>query len=132
MKLLACYSKYFVDLEYSIIGSILNVPNVKLNDEDSFEAFNFYRSAAWQIRGVTNPLDSMYLAGNDKLYAYRYDWDDHRRFVVAISKSYWSCTCYSTIIGRKPDLVGGHPLSDLIYPPSMSKDIHQKYDVILV
>ena len=24
------------------------------------------------------------------------------------------------------DLVGGYPLSDLIYPPSFSKDLHQK------
>ena len=123
VKLWLATAKYFVDLEYSIIGSILNVPNVKLNDEDSFEAFNFYRSAAWQIRGVTNPLDSMYLAGNDKLYAYRYDWDDHRRFVVADFKKLIGAAHATEIplLAGNSDLVGGYPLSDLIYPPSMSK-----------
>ena len=76
-------SKYFVDLNFSLIGSILNIPKVELINEDSFEAFNYYRSTAWKIRGVDVPLKSLGYAGNNNLYAYRYDWDDHRRLVVA-------------------------------------------------
>jgi len=58
VKLWLATAKYFVDLEFSVFGSVLNIPKVKLNDEDSFEAFNYYRSAAWQIRGVQEPLNA--------------------------------------------------------------------------
>ena len=83
VKLWLATATYFVDLDYSVIGSVLRIPKVKLTNEDSFEAFNFYRSAAWKIRGVDLPLKSLAQAGNDNLYAYRYDWDDHRRLIVA-------------------------------------------------
>ena len=33
---MACSSKYFVELDYSILGSIFGVPKVKLNDKDAF------------------------------------------------------------------------------------------------
>ena len=32
---------------------------------------------------VDDPLRSLYVSGNKDLYAYRYDWDDHRRFLIA-------------------------------------------------
>ena len=83
VKLWLGTARYFVDLEYSFIGSILNIPKVKLIDKNSFEAFNFYRSSAWQLRGVDDPLNSLYKAGNRELYAYRYDWDDHRSLIIA-------------------------------------------------
>ena len=51
-------------------------------DKDAFNVFNSYRSRAWKIRGVDDPLRSLYM-GNKDLYAYRYDWDDHRRFIIA-------------------------------------------------
>ena len=79
VKLWLGTAKYFVDLDYSLIGSILRIPKVKLSNEDSFEAFNYYRSTAWKIRGVDDPLKSLATAGNNNLYAYRYDWDDHRK-----------------------------------------------------
>ena len=83
VKLWLGTAEYFVGLEFSPIGSVLNIPKVKLKDKDAFEAFNYYRSNAWKIRGVDTPLQGLYASGNDNLYAYRYDWDDHRRFVVA-------------------------------------------------
>ena len=76
-------AKYFVNLDYSFIGSIFGVPKVVLNDKDAFNLFNSYRSRAWKIRGVDTPLKSLYKAGNTNLYAYRFDWDDHRRFIIA-------------------------------------------------
>ena len=63
--------------------SILGVPRIKIVNEDAFEAFNYYRSSAWQLRGVKEPLDSLSNYGYTSLYAYRYDWDDHRRWPVA-------------------------------------------------
>jgi para-nitrobenzyl esterase len=123
VKLWLATAKYFVDLEYSLIGSVLRIPKVKLINEESFEAFNFYRSSAWKIRGVDIPLNSLASVGNDKLYAYRYDWDDHRRLVVADFKKLIGAAHATEIplLTGNNDLVGGYPLSDLIYPPSFSK-----------
>jgi para-nitrobenzyl esterase len=83
VKLWIAAAEYFVELDYSLIGSILGIPRVKLKNEASFEAFNYYRSEAWKIRGVIEPISSLNAAGNFNTYAYRYDWDDHRRFVIA-------------------------------------------------
>jgi len=123
VKLWLATARYFVDLDYSLIGSILGVPRVKLSNEDSFEAFNYYRSSAWKIRGVDDPLRSLEQAGNKNLYAYRYDWDDHRRLVVADFKKLIGAAHATEIplLAGNADLVGGYPLSDLIYPPSFSK-----------
>jgi len=123
VKLWLATARYFVDLEYSFIGAILRIPKVKLNNESSFEAFNFYRSSAWKIRGVDNPLKSIANAGNRNLYAYRYDWDDHRRLIVANFKKLIGAAHATEIplLTGSTDLVGGYPLSDLIYPPSISK-----------
>ncbi len=123
VKLWLATARYFVDLDYSLIGSILRIPKVKLNNEASFEAFNYYRSSAWKIRGVDNPLRSLAKTGNKNLYAYRYDWDDHRRLVVADFKQLIGAAHATEIplLAGNTDLVGGYPLSDLIYPPSFSK-----------
>ncbi len=123
VKLWLATARYFVDLDYSLIGSILKIPKVKLNNEDSFEAFNYYRSSAWKIRGVDDPLRSLAQTGNKDLYAYRYDWDDHRRLVVANFKKLIGAAHATEIplLAGNTDLVGGYPLSDLIYPPSFSK-----------
>ena len=83
VKLWLASAKYFVDLDYSFLGSILGVPKVNLNDKSAFNLFNLYRSKAWKIRGVDDPLKNLYKAGNTELFAYRFDWDDHRRFFIA-------------------------------------------------
>ena len=123
VKLWLATARYFVDLEYSFIGSLIRIPKVKLDNEASFEAFNYYRSSAWKIRGVDDPLRSLANTGNKNLYAYRYDWDDHRRLVVADFKKLIGAAHATEIplLTGNSDLVGGYPLSDLIYPPSFSK-----------
>ena len=82
VKLWLGSATYFVELKYSFLGNIFNVPRVKLKDKDAFEAFNYYRSNAWQIRGVDEPLSALKSAGLNNLYAYRYDWDDHRKYLI--------------------------------------------------
>ena len=54
VKLWLASAEYFVELDYSILGSILGVPKVKLKDKEAFNIFNSYRSRAWKIRGVDN------------------------------------------------------------------------------
>ncbi len=123
VKLWLATAEYFVELEFSAVGKVLDIPNVKLKDEDAFEAFNYYRSSAWKIRGVDVPLKALYKSGNNNLYAYRYDWDDHRRYIVADFKKLIGAAHATEIplLAGNSKLVGGYPLSDLIYPSGRSK-----------
>lgn len=128
VKLWLASAMYFVDIDYSILGTIFRVPKVTLKDEDAFNAFNYYRSSAWKIRGVDYPLQSIAKTGNTNLYAYRYDWDDHRKFFIANFKKLIGAAHATEIplLAGDYKLVGGYPLSDLIYPPSLSKRFTSK------
>ena len=121
VKLWIGTAEYFVKLDYSFIGSILGIPRVTLKDEDAFEAFNYYRSEAWKIRGVIEPISSLNKVGFENTYAYRFDWDDHRRFIVADFKKLIGAshgTEISLITGNNK-LVEGYGF--LIYPNGPSK-----------
>ena len=121
VKLWIAAAEYFVELKYSLIGSILGIPKVKLKNENSFEAFNYYRSEAWKIRGVIEPISSLNTAGNLNTYAYKYDWDDHRRFFIADFKKLIGASHGTEIplITGNNDIVGD--LGFLIYPAGPSK-----------
>ena len=126
VKLWLASAKYFVDLDYSFFGSIFGVPKVVLNDKDAFNLFNSYRSRAWKIRGVDNPLRSLHISGNKHLYAYRYDWDDHRRFIIADFRELIGAAHATEI----PLLTGNNKLVGdygfLIYPRGPSKRFTSK------
>jgi len=121
VKLWIGTAEYFVKLEYSFLGSILGIPRVSLKDKDAFEAFNYYRSEAWKVRGVIEPISSLNKAGINDTYAYRFDWDDHRRFIVADFKKLIGAshgTEISLVTGNNK-LVEGYGF--LIYPAGPSK-----------
>ena len=126
VKLWLASAKYFVDLDYSFLGSIFGVPKVVLNDKNAFNIFNSYRSRAWKIRGVDDPLKSLYISGNKDLYAYRYDWDDHRRFIIADFRELIGAAHATEI----PLLTGNNKLVGdygfLIYPTGPSKRFTSK------
>ena len=79
VKLWIGSAKYFAEQEFSFLGKLFGIPRIKIVNRGAFDAFNYYRSSAWQLRGVIEPLSSMNSIGNYDTYAYRYDWDDHRR-----------------------------------------------------
>jgi para-nitrobenzyl esterase len=126
VKLWLGSARYFVDLEYSFIGQVLNIPKVKLKNKHAFESFNYYRSSAWQIRGVDEPLSALKDAGINELYAYRYDWDDHRRYLVANFKEIIGAAHATEI----PLLTGNNKLVGdygfFIYPRGPSKRFTSK------
>ena len=126
VKLWLASAKYFVNLDYSFFGSIFGVPKVVLKDKDAFNLFNSYRSRAWKIRGVDGPLRSLWSAGNNDLYAYRYDWDDHRRFIIADFRELIGAAHATEI----PLLTGNNKLVGdygfLIYPRGPSKRFTSK------
>ena len=126
VKLWLGTADYFVNIEYSLLGEFLNIPKVVLDNKDAFEAFNYYRSAAWQIRGVIDPALSLHNANNKNLYLYRYDWDDHRSFYVANFKELFGAAHATEIplISGDDGLVGDYGF--LIYPKGPSKRFTSK------
>ena len=122
VKFWLAFSEYFVELDFSISGSILGLPKINLKDEDAYEAFNYYRSSAWKVRGVDEPLNALSKAGNNKLFSYRFDWDDQRRFVIADFKQLFGAThaLEVPLLAGDKTLVGGRPVSNFIYPRGIS------------
>ncbi len=122
VKIWLAFSEYFVNVDYSGTGSLFNIPKVILNDKDAFEAFNYYRSNAWKIRGVNEPLNSLAKAGNSKLYSYRFDWDDHRKFLIADFRQLFGAghALEIPLLTGSTKLVGGPPVSNFMYPKGKS------------
>ena len=81
VKLWIGTSLYFVKPEYSFLGSIFNIPRIKMViTEDAFEAFNYYRSSAWQIRKlIQGATAENYWTQVRKTFMHMGDWDDHRK-----------------------------------------------------
>jgi para-nitrobenzyl esterase len=123
VKIWLAFSDYFVTVDYSLSGSIFGLPKVILNDEDAFEAFNYYRSNAWKIRGVNEPLNSLTKAGNSQLYSYRVDWDDRRKFLIADFKQIFGAghALEIPLLTGSTKLVGGPPVSNFMYPKGISR-----------
>ncbi len=122
VKIWLAFSEYFVSVDNSFTGSIFNLPKVVLKNELAFEAFNYYRSNAWRIRGVNDPLNSLSKAGNTKLYSYRFDWDDHREFLFLNFKKLFGAghALEIPLLTRSMKLVGGPPISNFMYPKGIS------------
>ena len=122
VKIWLAFSEYFVTVDYSGTGSLFDIPKVILNDKDAFEAFNYYRSNAWRIRGVNEPLNSLLKAGNSILYSYRFDWDDHRKFLIADFRQLFGAghALEIPLLTGSTKLVGGPPVSNFLYPKGKS------------
>ncbi len=123
VKIWLAFSEYFVTLDNSATSYIFGLPKVVLNNESAYEAFNYYRSSAWKIRGVNEPLNSLASAGNSELYSYRFDWDDRRRLIIANFKSLFGAghALEIPLLTGSTKLVGGSPVSNFMYPKSISK-----------
>ena len=123
VKFWLALSEYFVTVETSPGSSLFNLPKISLKDKDAYEAFNYYRSTAWKVRGVDEPLQSLAKAGNSQLFSYRFDWDDQRRFILADFQELFGATHaleVPLLIGDN-SLVGGSPVSNFVYPKGISK-----------
>jgi len=122
VKIWLAFSEYFVTLDSSVTGSLFNLPKVILKDADAYEAFNYYRSNAWRVRGVYEPLNSLARAGNSQLYSYRFDWDDHRKLIVADFKKLFGAghALEIPLMTGNNKLVGGPPVSNFMYPKGIS------------
>ena len=73
IKLWLGFSKYFIETNQSFLSKGIGIPRVEIKDEEKYQFYNEIRSKGWQLRGVQEPLENMFDAGNKDLYAYRYD-----------------------------------------------------------
>ena len=123
VKVWLAFSEYLVDVDYSLSGSLFSLPKVIIKDESAYEAFNYYRSAAWKLRGVDEPLRSLTLAGNKNLYSYRFDWDDQRKFIIGDFKQLFGAghALEIPLLLGNTMLVGGPPISNFMYPRGISR-----------
>jgi len=123
VKIWLAFSEYLVQVDYSLSGSLFNLPKVTIKDENAYEAMSYYRSAAWKIRGVDEPLKSLASAGNKNLYSYRFDWDDQRKFIIGDFKQLFGAAHALEIPLLLGDtkLVGGPPVSNFMYPRGISR-----------
>ena len=126
VKLWLGLAEYFIEADFSFLGSIFGIPRVKLKNEAAFEAFNYYRSNAWQLRGVIEPLSSMHAAKNYQTYAYRSDWDDHRKYIIADFQKLFGAAHATEIplLTGNNKLVGNYGF--LLYPRGSSKKFTSK------
>ena len=122
VKIWLAFSEYFVTVDYSPTSSLFNLPKATLKNEDAYEAFNYYRSTAWKVRGVNEPLNSLAKSGNSQLYSYRFDWDDHRKFILADFKTLFGAghALEIPLLTGSTKLVGGPPVSNFMYPKGIS------------
>ncbi len=67
-------NRYFASGEELLFGWL--PPRLSVKDPALYEHWVSVRSRAWKARGVDAPLDALAAAGNDDLYAYRFDWDE--------------------------------------------------------
>ena len=121
IKLWLGFSRYFIETKQSFLSKGIGIPTVEIKDEEKYQFYNEIRSKGWQLRGVQEPLENMFIAGNEDLYAYRYDWDNLRDFFVGD---------FSKIIGSAhaleiPMISGDFSLAEefawIIYPRSPSR-----------
>jgi len=126
VKLWLAAADYFVKLDKSFFGNMIGVPKPILRDKQAYQAFNYFRATAWQLRGVIQPLSSMYEAGNKDVYAYRFDWDDHRRYLFADFAELIGAFHASEIplISGNDDIVGDFDF--ILYPAGPSKRFTEK------
>ena len=121
IKLWLGFSKYFIETNQSFLSKGIGIPRVEIKDEEKYQLYNEIRSKGWQLRGVQEPLENIFYAGNEDLYAYRYDWDNLRDFFVGD---------FGKIIGSAhaleiPMISGDFSLAEefawIIYPRSPSR-----------
>ncbi len=123
VKIWLAFSEYLVDVDYSESSSLFNLPKVIIKDKGVYDAFNYYRSSAWKIRGVDEPLRSLNQAGNKNLYSYRFDWDNQRKFIVGDFKQLFGAghALEIPLLLGDTTLVGGPPISNFMYPRGFSR-----------
>ena len=78
IKLWIGFSEYFLKSEDNISSEFTGIPKIIIRDKEKYNFYSSIRAKGWQLRGVQEPLENIFKAGNKNVYAYRFDWDDLR------------------------------------------------------
>ena len=115
------FSDYFIKAEENFLSKPLGIPKIIIRDKEKYNFYSSIRAKGWQLRGVQEPLENIYKAGNEEIYAYRFDWDNLRDFFIGD---------FGEIIGAAhaieiPMISGDYDLAEefkwIVYPRSPSR-----------
>ena len=115
------FSDYFIKTEEAFLSKPLGIPKIIIRDKEKYNFYSSIRAKGWQLRGVQEPLENIYKAGNEGIYAYRFDWDNLRDFFIGD---------FGEIIGAAhaieiPMISGDYNLAEefkwIVYPRSPSR-----------
>lgn len=68
-------TKLFNLLDEGLVGWFLGVAPYA-RDEAVYQAVSEYGSRSWRLASVDEPANALAAAGNDRVFAYRFDWDE--------------------------------------------------------
>ena len=124
VKLWIGTSLYFVKPKFSLVGSIVGVPGVHL-------LMKMYLRHSTIIEVLHGKLEELKILSRvylmeelTEIFAYRYDWDDHRTWPVANFKKLIGAAHATEIplLTGNNKLVGNYGF--IIYPPGPSKRVY--------
>ncbi len=72
--------KFFYIADERLVKKLFGI-FVVARDQDLYDAASDYSARLWRIRSVDGPAARMAAAGHDKVFAYRFDWDEGGRFL---------------------------------------------------
>ena len=111
--------RYFMQTSYPFTK--LLPPKVTIKDPALYNFWVRTRSQAWKARGVDEPLSAMELAGYDRLYNYRFDWDDQEKSFFIDFPAIFGAAHGTDISFVTGDFKYG-PVTAYIYPEGEARD----------
>ena len=111
--------RYFMETEYRFTK--LLPPIVTIKNPELFGLWVRTRSHAWKLRGVDVPLTALEAAGNQELYAYRFDWDHQASSMFADFPNILGAA-HGTDIAFVTGQYTYGPISSYIYPEGPARD----------
>jgi len=113
-------STYFIDKSYPFT-KLIPIPKLKLKNPELYQYWLQTRSHAWKVRGTDEPLLKLLESGNDKLFAYRFDWDEQKKsFFANFPKLLGAAHGYEIAFLTGEYKYG--PITRYVYPKSKSRD----------
>jgi len=113
-------STYFTEKSYPFT-KLIPIPKLKLKNPELYQYWLQTRSHAWKVRGTDEPLLKLLESGNDKLFAYRFDWDEQKKsFFANFPKLLGAAHGYEIAFLTGEYKYG--PITRYVYPKSKSRD----------
>ena len=113
-------SPYFIKKSYPFTR-LLPILRLTIRNPDLYAYWLKTRSDAWKIRGVDEPLAQLSAAGANKLFAYRFDWDEQKKSFFADFPKHMGAAHGYEIAFLTGEFKYG-PITNYVYPNTPSRD----------